>query len=178
MKKVINKYIEKENYYELHIENTVGNIACCLIDKIDYEMISKYRWTIKKDEQGHYRVRCTSKEHKGKDLHRLLFSYNCSKNVVDHINRNPLDNRRSNLRITTFSINSTNAQPRSNSSSKIRGVYYRKERKGISKPAWVCEWSINGKRYSKSFSCEKYGYENAFNKAKELRENKMKEMKI
>ena len=54
MKKVVNKYIEKEDYYELYIENTVGDIACSLIDKIDYEMISKYRWTIKKDEQGHY----------------------------------------------------------------------------------------------------------------------------
>lgn len=35
-----------------------------------------------------------------------------------------------------------------------------------------------GKRHTKSFSCEKYGEKKAFELAKKLREEKMKEMKI
>ena len=178
MYQVINLYIKKDDYYELYIKNTKDEEAICLIDNEDYETISLYRWTIKKDEQGNFRVRCTSSEYRGKDLHLLLFSYDTKQFVVDHINRNPLDNRKKNLRITTHSINSTNAKARSNSKTNIRGVYYRPERKGISKPSWICEWSINGKRHTKTFSCNKYGFDKAFQMAKEYRENKLKEMKI
>lgn len=178
MQRVINRYYKKDNYYELYIKNTKGQEAICLIDIVDYKKISSYAWTIKRDEQNNFRVRCTSSEYKGKDLHRLLFSYDTKNFVIDHINRNPLDNRRINLRLTTHSVNSTNAKARSNSKTGIRGVYYRDERVGISRPSWVCEWSIDGKRYTKSFSCDKYGNNEAFQKAKEYRKNKLKEMKI
>ena len=89
-----------------------------------------------------------------------------------------MNNRKSNLRIVSRSINSTNAKPRTESKSGIRGVYFRKERPGVAKASWICEWSINGKRHSKSFSIAKYGEEEAFRLACSLREEKMKEMKI
>lgn len=47
-----------------------------------------------------------------------------------------------------------------------------------SKDSWICEWSIEGKRYTKSFSCDKYGENEAFELAKKFREDKLKEMKI
>ena len=102
---------------------------------------------------------------------------NTTKDVIDHINRDPLDNRKINLRIVSRSINSTNAKERTESKSGIRGVYRREARPGIAKASWVCEWS-DGKRHSKSFSIEKYGEDEAFRLACDFRENKLKEMKI
>ena len=98
--------------------------------------------------------------------------------VIDHINRDPLDNRKENLRIVSHSINSINAKARIESKTKIRGVYYRKERPGISKAAWICEWSKDGKRHSKSFSIGKYGEDEAFRLAYDFRSKILREMKI
>ena len=61
-------------------------------------------------------------------MHRLVMGDIDSPLVVDHINRNPLDNRRQNLRICTRSTNAKNTKNRPNCSSKHRGVSRRGER--------------------------------------------------
>lgn len=175
--RVLNDWYEKDDYMVLKITNTKKETAEVLIDKEDYEKLSQYSWSIKLNEQNVYRVRCTTALYRGKELHQILLDYDDSY-VCDHINRNPLDNRKANLRIVTHSVNSTNAKARKESSSQIRGVYRREARPGIAKAAWICEWSEEGKRHSKSFSVAKYGEDGAFELAKSLREEKMKEMKI
>jgi hypothetical protein len=47
--------------------------------------------------------------------------------VVDHINRHVLDNRRENLRVCTQRQNTQNVSPRKNTSSRFKGVSYRKD---------------------------------------------------
>ena len=54
-------------------------------------------------------------------LHRFLMQPSKEK-VVDHINHNPLDNRKANLRICTHLQNLRNSKSRRNSSSKYKGV--------------------------------------------------------
>ena len=55
-------------------------------------------------------------------LHKLLFGQLEYGYVVDHINRNKLDNRRDNLRICTSLQNSYNRSKSSNSLNKYKGV--------------------------------------------------------
>lgn len=173
---VLNEYIEHDDYYELHIINTHNIEAYAKIDKEDYTKISCYKWTLS-IHQDDIRVIACSKELNRISLHCFIIE-NDTNNVIDHINRDPLDNRRKNLRITTRSINSTNAKERKESKTKIRGVYRREARPGIAKASWVCEWSFEKKRYSKSFSIDKYGEDEAFRLAIDFRNDKLKEMKI
>lgn len=178
MKNCKNEYFEKENYIELLITNTKGEQIVTIFSKEDFAFVSSLKWTFKWHYNS-YRIRCTKSPYAGKDLSLILFlQENREGKMIDHINRDTLDNRRENLRIVTQSVNATNAKPRIESKSNIRGVYFRKERPGIAKAAWVCEWSIEKKRHSKSFSIDKYGEEEAFRLACLTRQQKLDEMKI
>ena len=86
-----------------------GKIIEVLIDEEDYEKITKYTWWLK---QNNY-VYTNTKGKKNRTsiyLHRLIMD--APKGLeVDHINHNPLDNRKQNLRICNKSqqnINKTN----------------------------------------------------------------------
>jgi hypothetical protein len=63
--------------------------------------------------------------------------------VVDHINRNSLDNRRCNLRYISHSENLANSDVRSDSTTGFKGVSPHSRRKGVFTTwAWV-----NGRKY-------------------------------
>lgn len=63
--------------------------------------------------------------------------------VVDHVNRNPLDNRLINLRIATIGENNQNVGIRKDNTSGIRGVTFKK-----TTSKWEARISLNGKRIS------------------------------
>lgn len=67
--------------------------------------------------------------------------------VVDHINRNPLDNRKENLRIVPQSINGLNKAEQRNKTGFFGVVFCPTSRPGVkrSKP-WRSEVKVNGKR--------------------------------
>lgn len=73
-------------------------------------------------------------------LHRLLMDPPKDM-VVDHINRNPLDNRRINLRVCTMEENNRNLSLRKNNSSGTMGVYFKPDKKH--KP-WVAQKYYKG----------------------------------
>jgi hypothetical protein len=89
-----------------------------LVDRDDLLLIEKHNGLyIRKSGQFIF-----VRTRKGKiPLHRLVT--NCPKGmVVDHLNRNPLDNRKSNLKICTIQENLRN-QFRPDNTSGYRGVY-------------------------------------------------------
>lgn len=94
--------------------------------------------------------------HKNYNIHRLVASAFCLNNennkVVDHINKNKLDNHFSNLRWTTYSLNSRNATLSKSNKSGHKGIQYRS-----SHDAWIAHYyNDNKKQISKSFSINKY----------------------
>ena len=90
--------------------------------------------------------------------------------MIDHINRNPLDNRKENLRIVNNSINQRNKNVQSNNTSGISGVRFNEKLN-----VWTARIATDQGRKSKSFSINKYGKEKALELAVNWRTNMEKE---
>lgn len=84
------------------LQITLNNGVACLVDPADHAFLSQWRW--RQHAQG-YAYRTTRQGNIY--MHRLI-TQATDKDEVDHINRNKLDNRRSNLRITVHYMNSHN----------------------------------------------------------------------
>ena len=94
-----------------------------LIDTDQLEKVLKYNWYV--DVRKGY-VDSTSHKIKYRKLHKYLLDTN---SIIDHINRNPRDNRLSNFRICTTAENNRNKKVRSDSRTGIKGVCYEPNKK-------------------------------------------------
>ncbi len=96
---------------------------CAIVDAADYEEVSKYKWSAHIAGANRYAVR----RNKGKRLAMHRFIMKPPKGmIVDHIDGNGLNNRRSNLRLCTAQQNQCNRRPRGRT-SRFKGVCYRKQ---------------------------------------------------
>lgn len=116
------------------IQLTHGKVT--IVDDGDFEMLSKFKWHAKRYVGDHWVAARTigSKRHtKTLLMHRLLMGFPAGE--VDHKNRDPLDNRRDNLRLATDSQQMMN-RIGSNGRSKagFRGV----QRHGSGFQATIC----------------------------------------
>ena len=108
------------------IKLTQGKIA--IVDKEDFEWLGEFKWSAFTAHGIYYAQTWNPKSLRlirgvGRYtfMHRLIL--NCKKGeIVDHINHNGLDNRRSNLRIVTIQQNAMNSRPRKGGTSKYKGV--------------------------------------------------------
>lgn len=102
---------EDGKYYT--VKDSKGNEF--LVDADDYSKISKYTWYL--NQSGYIENQKMGK------LHRFLLNAPDGEEV-DHINRNKLDNRKSNLRIVDCSINRQNRGKLKNKTvCNYKGVY-------------------------------------------------------
>jgi hypothetical protein len=105
---------------EILLKNT-GNFT--IIDDEDYPKVKYSNWY----ELKGYAVRMTAKcEGKKKMLymHRIIVP-SAGGYLIDHINRNRLDNRKENLRIATRAQNNINRERVKGAQSPYRGVIWR-----------------------------------------------------
>lgn len=110
---------------ELKGKNGAGMFAT--VDDEDYEWLNGMRWYI--STCGYARSNLYSpKDKKCRNvyMHKMLLKAS-PENQVDHINRNKLDNRRSNLRVCTAIQNGGNTSFRKSNKSGYRGVCFVKE---------------------------------------------------
>lgn len=94
-----------------------------LVDECDYERLSQYKWYMAKSERNYYAVRNSGR--KRIRMHREITGAPEDK-VVDHIDNDGLNNRRSNLRVCTHKQNSRNARSHKGT-SKYKGVCLHKQ---------------------------------------------------
>lgn len=94
-----------------------------LIDDEDKSLVMHYKWWVGSQGRAYTSVRVDGKA-KNMSMHRFIMVPPPDMSV-DHINGNPLDNRRTNLRIVTHAQNLQNRQGATRvSSSGVRNVYY------------------------------------------------------
>jgi len=99
-----------------------------IVDECDFENVNKSLWSARfdSDTQSYYAL-CSKVIEKKKTIlmHRFITNPSITK-VIDHINHNTLDNRRSNLREVTQSRNAANSRMRSSNKSGTIGVHWNK----------------------------------------------------
>jgi hypothetical protein len=132
----------------IKIKHKNGNIIKTTISKSDFEKANEYpgAWMAKWDNhtQSYYvygKLYLGDGKYKQVYLHRWIT--NCPKGyVVDHIDRDTLNNRSENLRIATISQNAQNRKEvQVNNTSGIRGVY-RCKKSG----KWIARITVNYKK--------------------------------
>jgi hypothetical protein len=111
----------------------LGDSQYALVNAADYEWLSRWAWRL----DGGYAVRW--EKDKRIYMHREIMQPP-QEMVVDHINRNRLDNCQANLRVCTRNENTYNRRKRSGSYSQFKGVGYRKNR-----GKWFAEVRFEGK---------------------------------
>lgn len=121
-----NEYIEYDDRIEIKLTKKTGKIYWCIIDKEDYEKVKQYRWCHLNPfyvfAKGVINNELTTFK-----IHSLILEeYKSIKEstpdktiVVDHINRNGLDNRKCNLRICEQYVNCQNQLRK-----KTLGIYH------------------------------------------------------
>ena len=118
---------------------TQGKVA--IVDAADYEWLSQWKWCASRRGDT---FRVQRAEYLGYRSQRSIFMHRAimrpdAGSVVDHINHDPLDNRRANLRVCSQSENVRNRTSANRSSSKFLGVgWYARNSK------WHARIQVNG----------------------------------
>lgn len=114
-----------------------------LVDDDDYDELIKYKWYVNTCGYAS-KYKRLGKRQIGTLMHRLILGLSPKDGfVVDHINRDILDNRKSNLRICTQSENIKNSYTHGNKEfkSQFKGVFKTKD----THPTWAVR-IVNNKK--------------------------------
>ena len=106
----------------LHGANGAGKHV--LVDASDFESLNKYKWSLLSTGYA-----CRNESKRGFLLMHREIAGTPKGKATDHINLNKLDNRRSNLRVCTFSDNQHNRGLQKNNTSGYKGVSWNPKRK-------------------------------------------------
>lgn len=120
-----------------------------IVDDDDFDLVSQFKWSAMRRElkNGYvmfyaFRVVWGKGQHTQQKIFLHRFLMNPPKGmIVDHINRNPLDCRRENMRIATMQQNRFNSY--CGNPTGLKGVFHYKHRKYPYKSVLI----HNGKRY-------------------------------
>lgn len=115
-----------------------------LIDLADFDRIAAFRWQFERRENREYARRTIERGGKFKvvRMHRFVLGLTDPKVLVDHINGDGLDNRRSNLRTCTNEENLRNRGPTVRNTSGYKGVWFNRSANN-----WRAYIRVNGKAH-------------------------------
>lgn len=126
-----NEYEAVEGYVKVKLNDE--NYMLC--DAEDWENLKGHYWYM--SDTG-YAV-CETMKTGTLRFHKLVTG-TTAEVIIDHINRNKLDNRKSNLRIATASVNAINKGLQSNNTTGYAGVYFNKKSR-----TWNARVKVKGK---------------------------------
>jgi hypothetical protein len=144
---VKNTYKIIDNYVEIYYKNKKGKDYTILVDLEDLDRIIEYKRSIyvceyytKNAKTPYMNARIYGPKGSKIQLTKFLLG-NCQEDLeVDHINRNTLDNRKSNLRLVNHQTNCLNRRSNRKSKSGIKGIHWCNTHK-----LWKVTKSENGK---------------------------------
>jgi hypothetical protein len=142
------------------IQLTQGKVA--IVDDEDYEYLNQWKWQAnqKKSKRFYaYRGKKIDGKYKMIYLHRFVLNI-IDKNIfIDHVNMNPLDNRKQNLRICNRSQNQMNKNVQKNNISGYKGVHFDKRTN-----KFFSYVTVNKKRYWLGYFIDPIDAAKAYNK--------------
>ena len=139
----------EEPYFEVEIFGD-GEYHIGQIDKEFLDRFTERTWYALKSGNNFYmRSGVTKKFHDRPLFHQIVFT---EVDIVDHDNRNGLDNRKKNLRDGSGGVNNNNQAQRDDNTSGTTGVSFNKHKK-----SWCARWQENEVRRAKWFSIKKCG---------------------
>lgn len=135
-----NEYEIKGNVVEVQTYDRLGNPTYKFsISLEDVNLIIQYRWAAKEKSNGVYIV-----NDKLGYIHNIIMPHKKGY-TVDHIDRNPLNNTRENLRYATASEQTYNQKKKENTYCGIKGIYPRINKQG--KTVYYAYMKVEKKRY-------------------------------
>lgn len=114
-----------------------GKVA--IVDAADYEWLMQWKWKARKGHSTFYALRRVDGHIIS--MHRVIMGVTDPGVLIDHANRNGLDNRRCNIRIATRSQNMHNRIASSNNTSGYKGVHW-----DARKRKWIAKIGSNDER--------------------------------
>ena len=146
----INQNAKKYNQYNLIGEYGIGWTSNTnkefYFDLEDYDEIKDYCWYECVDSTGYHYLATTDENHKKIKMSNLIAAKN-----FDHQDRNPFNNRKSNLRFATVSENARNRSISRSNTSGFIGVYWDSTHK-----KWKAQITLDHKHISVGSVAEKY----------------------
>lgn len=144
----------------LQVQLTQEKVMLCDVDQLP--VVEQYTWCARSQGPNLWYALSHPRGPGGRKktirFHSLITGFP----LVDHINRDGLDNRRSNIHDATPKENANNRRKNSNNRSGIAGVYSRGS-------VWAAQWREDGRKITRVFSVAKYGDVRAKQLAQEAR---------
>lgn len=144
------------------------------IDTEDYDKVKDFYWRIH-TTKGYPCASISKYNEEDKRYSSKVFLHSIVKGnkydegyLVDHKDRNKLNNRKKNLRYVTIYGNNKNKSKDKRNTSGRTGVRYEKDKSGKIVCA-VGEYYVKGKRKKRTFSITKYGKQKAYELAESFR---------
>lgn len=136
-----NKITENGMSATIEIQSRKYGAIKAVIDAEDVPMIEKYRWSVGGKDCRYLKTYIGYDKGKMVQiyLHRLIMKD--PPGHIDHINGNPLDNRKSNLRVVTAKQNMRNKNITSRSKTGLKGVF------SLPNGRFRAAIGVNGKTY-------------------------------
>lgn len=152
-KRLLNLVEIKDGHAEMRVWSAkLQREFTVLFDAEDIDKVQAAKWFIEVPTNSRTYYAASDTFHK---LHRYLLDLKDNNLVVDHINRNGLDDRKENLRVVTNSINKRNSDPRATNEFHQNGISYEIDPKGnrYVRASWMED---DGKVHSRKWSMAKY----------------------